>query len=258
MPEGGSERMYINEYGDAGAPKVILLAPMLVSGQELYTIMRPYFEGSYCFIAPDQGGHGRAGAYTGADSEYAGLKAWLRARGYGDIALLYGASMGATVAWRLFNDPAFAVRRTWLDGAALTEKAPFTEWLMRRMFQRRKKQLGRQPAGVPAELARMYGDDFAGRMAGNFKRLSTGEIDAICHACCHYELKKVSADRQRTLHLEYGENDMDYKLSRKALALILPEVRPVLRAGYPHCGYMAGHLREYVQEMERFLKEGQP
>ncbi|MCR4946419.1 MAG: hypothetical protein K5929_05675 [Lachnospiraceae bacterium] len=30
-------------------------------------------------------------------------------------------------------------------------------------------------------------------------------------------------------------------------------VKPVIRKGYPHCGYMAAHTKEYVEEMERFI-----
>ena len=55
--------MFINEYGDKNNPLVLLLAPMMVSGEDLYQLMHPYFERDYHYIAPDQGGHGKAGAY---------------------------------------------------------------------------------------------------------------------------------------------------------------------------------------------------
>ena len=44
--------MYMNVYGNPDDPKVILLAPMMVSGENLYELMRPYFRGDYYFIAP--------------------------------------------------------------------------------------------------------------------------------------------------------------------------------------------------------------
>lgn len=40
--------MYINEYGDPNDPKLILLAPMMVSGLDLYNLMSPYLKASYC------------------------------------------------------------------------------------------------------------------------------------------------------------------------------------------------------------------
>ncbi|WP_329886481.1 hypothetical protein [Pseudoramibacter faecis] len=58
--------MYIHEYGDKENPSVILLVSMLISGEDLYKLMSPHFKGQYHIIAPDQGGHGRAGAYISA------------------------------------------------------------------------------------------------------------------------------------------------------------------------------------------------
>ena len=39
--------MYINEYGSRSDPSIILLAPMMVSGRDLYNMMKPYFKGNY-------------------------------------------------------------------------------------------------------------------------------------------------------------------------------------------------------------------
>ena len=59
--------MFIHEYGSKEDPLVLLLAPMMVSGEDLYRLMHPYFTDNYHFIAPDQGGHGKAGAYISAE-----------------------------------------------------------------------------------------------------------------------------------------------------------------------------------------------
>ena len=62
--------MFINEYGDKNNPLVLLLAPMMVSGEDLYQLMHPFFKHEYHYVVPDQGGHGKAGAYNSADEEY--------------------------------------------------------------------------------------------------------------------------------------------------------------------------------------------
>ena len=41
-PKG--DPMFINEYGDKNDPLVLLLAPMMVSGEDLYQLMHPYFK----------------------------------------------------------------------------------------------------------------------------------------------------------------------------------------------------------------------
>lgn len=69
--------MFITEYGSRNDPTLILLAPMMVSGSDLYKLMKPFLRGRYHIIAPDQGGHGKAGAYTGAEEMAKGYHVYL-------------------------------------------------------------------------------------------------------------------------------------------------------------------------------------
>ncbi len=246
--------MYINEYGDSQNPKIILLAPMMVSGEDLYNLMGPHLKGDYFIIAPDQGGHGKAGDYISADDEYKQLKEYLMKNGYTDIKLVYGASLGVAVGWRLFMDDAFNVEHAWFDGVALSEKpSRMSEIVVSKMFKKKKKKLEKTHVEVSQSLVKWYGYDFAKMMTKNFERITLSDIDAICYACCHYDMKILTADQQRKLHLEYGEKDFDFKLSKKSLSKYMPDVKPVIRKGYPHCGYMAAHTKEYVEEMESFM-----
>ena len=245
--------MFINEYGNRKDPTVILLAPMMISGTDLYERMSPFFRGSYHIIAPDQGGHGKGGAYISADEEYRTLKDFLLETGCTDIALVYGASLGAAVAYRLFLDDAFTVRHAWLDGVALRKSARLAEWLVSRMFRKRKKRSGKRQGRPSRMLVSMYGNDFAEMMARNFERITPEDIDAICHACCHYDLKKLTEEEQEKLHLDFGEKDFDRRLSEKAIPVYMPKAETVIRPGYGHCGYMAAHPKEYAEEIEAFM-----
>lgn len=247
--------MFFHEYGSPDLPKVILLAPMMVSGEDLYQLMKPYFKGEYCIIAPDQGGHGKAGAYISADSEYQELKKYLIDKRYQNIRLVYGASLGVAVAYRLYLDPDFTVEKAWFDGVALNKNSRFAEWLMSRMFKQRKRKLAKTKVEASPSLVKMYGYDFAKMMTKNFERITPEDIDAICYACCHYDLRPFTEEQQKNLHLEYGETDPDFKLSKKGIRNYLPKVTPVIRKGYSHCGYMAVHPEEYVGELERLISD---
>jgi len=249
--------MVINEYGDRNRPLVLLLAPMMVSGTDLYQLMHPYFKNNYHFIAPDQGGHGKAAAYISADEEYRELKNYLLAEGLTEIELVYGASLGVAVGYRLFLDPDFTVHHAWFDGVALSSNARFAEWFMKKMFRSRKKKLARTKAEASPSLVRMYGYDFAKMMTKNFERITVNDIDAICHACCHYDLRRLTKEEQAKLHLDFGEKDFDLKYSRKTIPVYMPEAQLVIRPGYAHCGYMAAHTKEYTEEIESFIRRGQ-
>ena len=128
--------MFINEYGSREDPTIILLAPMMVSGADLYHLMESYFQNAYHVIAPDQGGHGKAGAYISADDEYQTLRSFLLETDCREIALVYGASLGVAVAYRLFFDPAFHIAHAWFDGVALCENARLCSGAARRLWQR--------------------------------------------------------------------------------------------------------------------------
>ncbi|MBR3358077.1 MAG: alpha/beta hydrolase [Solobacterium sp.] len=245
--------MFINEYGNRSDPTVILLAPMMISGSDLYEQMCPYLQGTYHIIAPDQGGHGKAGAYISADEEYQTLKNFLLETGCTTIDLIYGASMGVAVGYRLFMDPDFTVRHAWFDGAALKDSAGFAEWFVSRMFRIRKKLSARLQCRPSSALVKMYGREFAGLMAKNFERITPRDIDAICHACCHYELRRLTEEEQSRLHLDFGEKDFDLKISGKTIPVYMPDAAVVIRTGYAHCGYMAAHPKEYVEEIEQFI-----
>lgn len=245
--------MYINEYGNPENPKLILLAPMMISGENMHDLMMPYLKGDYFIIAPDQGGHGKAGAYISADDEYDQLKDYLEKKNYKDIKLVCGASLGVAVAWRLFLDPEFNIEHAWFDGVALSKSAKFAEFFMSKMFRKKKKMLDKTHIEASKSLVDWYGYDFAKMMTKNFEQITLNDIDAICHACCTYDLKKLSKEQQAKIHLEYGEKDFDLKLSKKSLIKYMPDVNVIIRKGYPHCGYMAAHTREYVEELEEFI-----
>jgi pimeloyl-ACP methyl ester carboxylesterase len=246
--------MFINEYGNRNDPTVILLAPMMISGSDLYDLMSPFFQGSYHIIAPDQGGHGKAEAYISADEEYQTLKSFLLETECTTIELVYGASMGVAVAYRLFMNPEFIVNHAWFDGVALKESANLAERFMRSMFRSRKRKLAKTHVEASPTLVSMYGYDFAKMMTKNFERITPADIDAICHACCHYDLRKLTYEEQKKLHLDFGEKDFDWLYSKKSIPVYMPNAELVLRHGYQHCGYMAAHPKEYVEEIERFIR----
>ena len=245
--------MFINGYGNRNDPTVILLAPMMISGSDLYVQMSPFFRGSYHIIAPDQGGHGKAGAYISADEEYKTLKNFLLETECTTIELVYGASMGVAVGYRLFFDSTFTVCHAWFDGVALKDNSNLAEQFMRRMFRSRKRKLAKTHVEASPTLVSMYGYDFARMMTKNFERITPADIDAICHACCYYDLRKLTDEEQKKLHLDFGDKDFDWMYSKKTIPVYMPKAELAIRPGYAHCGYMAAHPKEYVEEIERFI-----
>ena len=59
--------------------------------------------------------------------EYKTLKRFLLDAEYREIELVYGASLGVAIGYRIFLDPDFTVRHAWFDGVALSRNARFPE-----------------------------------------------------------------------------------------------------------------------------------
>ncbi len=245
--------MYINEYGDSSLPKVIILHPMEVTGEEIYHLILPYLKESYCFIAPDQGGHGKSGHYISLEDEVNTLKTYLLEKGYTDIRLLYAASMGVTVAYELLKDNRFHFDRFGFDGGMLAKHAPVMNRLMRMVFLK-AAHLFRKNPDATSNRVELYGEAVAGMMKENMIRLRDEDIRQICAACCHRDLIKLPVETQERMHLEWGETDFALRPSKRVLANYFPGAETVIRKGYAHCSYMAQNLEQYVAQIESYIE----
>ena len=246
--------MYIHEYGNPDLPTIILLHPMEVTGENLYNVMSPYLKRQYHIISPDQGGHGQSGPYTDCKTEAAELEKWLLEKGYTEITLLYGASMGVGTAYELLKSGKIRFKKSWFDGGAIAPNAVLMNWLMRTMFLKKLRALKKDPTKPVDNLIKMYGEEFAAMMKENFIKLSEQDITNICNACCHRELVQISPEIRKNICFEYGQSDPNLKAAKKTIKEYFPESRLIVREGYGHCGYMAFHTEEYVKELETFMQ----
>ena len=99
----------------------------------------------------------------------------------------------------------------------------------------------------------MYGYAFAKMMTRNFERITPEDIDAICYACCHYDLRQLTESEQKKLHLDFGEKDFVWTYSKKTIPVYMPKADLSIRPGYAHCAYMAAETEKYVGEIEAFI-----
>lgn len=227
---------------------------MLLSGAQLYGLLGFHFAQGYHVISPDQGGHGESGEYVSSENEYRALKLWLVQNGCTKIEFLYGASMGAATAYKLCSDPDIEVKAAWLDGACLVSKAPFTEWLLKRIFRHCKRRADKRRIDALPILDKMYGRGLARAMTDSLRRIGTHSLDAICHCCCHYDLQPLSPKMQRRLHLDFGGKEFNLRFSRKAIRSYMPGVDVTIRRGRCHCEYMARQTEGYVKDIKGFLE----
>ena len=179
---------------------------------------------------------------------------YMHAHGMFKYSVTFFIGLSSNLAYRLFFDNNFTVSHAWFDGVALCKNAGFAEQFMKKLFKSRKKKLAKNHVEASSSLVKMYGYDFAKMMTKNFERITVSDIDAICHACCHYDLRPLTDEEQKKLHLDFGEKDFDWKYSKKTIPVYMPKAEVTIRPGYPHCGYMAAETEEYVRQIEAFMR----
>ncbi len=245
--------MYMNEYGDSNAPKILGLHPMGITGENLYQALIPHLKGNYCILAPDQGGHGKSGPYSSLEEEVEALKTELSERGYSDFCLLYGASMGVTVAYELLKDPSLHFEKIWFDGAGFSEHAPRMTGAIETPFRAVLKFLKNHPDVIGRSFTKHYGPSFGAIMKENFQHLGVEDVLRVFEVFSCREMVQFPRELQERMHLEWGENDRNYKNSQKAVESYFPYADVELRGGQGHCTYMARETADYVEELEAFI-----
>ncbi|MBQ5330596.1 MAG: hypothetical protein J6F31_05030 [Oscillospiraceae bacterium] len=245
--------MFINSFGDKKDPAVVLLPPMMISGSYAYETAAPYFKGRYFIIAPDHGGHGQSERYTNVHDEYRVLKQFLMDNSIETVSLVAGFSLGAPIAYKLYIDNDFSVRKAWFDGLMFTDNPGLAEFLMRQRCHGRKSRL--EKAGTSAmvsELDSKYGKGRGDVMTSNLARMTNIDIDNMVYAYCHCDVRLFPEKKQDMIHLDYGDKDPALSASKKFMKKYMPEVKPTVRSGFGSLGYLSENTGDYIKEMEEY------
>ena len=248
--------MYMHTYGNADDPAVLLLHPMGITADKLYEIIGSRFKGEYYILVPDMGNHGMEKSdYISAENEAENICGYLKKHGITDIALLYGASMGAAVALRMISYSEIMVRSLYLDGAPIAKLgflmtrlfAPVLIW-QRGIYEKNdKKKL--------AEYIERWGDDLNDHMRETFIGFSNTSIRNISAVCVKGNMVAIPEELQRHTYMEWGKDEDFAKTSPKVAGSLYPLAHIAVRSGYNHCEYMMKKNPEYVAGIEKVIEK---
>ncbi len=227
---------------------IILLHPMGITGIELYEIFSRYIPNKERFyiISPDQGGHGAGGAYLSKKNEADCLLRWLQERHCTRIRFMFGASMGAALAYELIKRPELTIDKVWLDGASFANNA----WVFCLLFTGAYRWLIRtarkKPEKVTAFLEKLYPDYFAEMILDCCLKMDMDSAKQIFKACCDYGTVPMPEDMQHRLHIELDSGE---KSQLREIRKCFPQADIVRNPGFGHCENMARNTEIYVQRM---------
>ena len=124
--------MTIHEYGQANGEVVVLIHPSLVMW-DYFEYVIPLMRDRCRLVIPALPGYDpdSKSDFTSVERIAAELADWLTARGYGEIACVYGCSMGGSVVLRFLADRRVKVRSAVIDGGITPYQLP---WIVTRFI----------------------------------------------------------------------------------------------------------------------------
>lgn len=244
--------MVIKEYGDSSLPKIILLHPMLADGKIMLKLTEGMSE-NYCVIAPDLSGQGEdKGEFESPEKEAETLAGYLKNKGYAEIELIMGASLGAVVGMLMLADGSANYKTAVFEGAPMYENTRIVYQFMKTVFLKKKRKAEKMDIkDVREKMKKMYGF-FGGCMADNFVKISEKSLIAIVKACSDFPFPPISENTQKRIFLEVGSKDINVR-QNKVILRHYPNVHIKVREGYGHCMYLAEHFGEYGKLLEKYM-----
>lgn len=247
--------MIIRAYGNEKLPKAIALHPMMADGASMVKLAGKLQE-KYCIIAPDLSGQGDdTGDFESAEKEADTLYTYLKEKGWLEIPLIYGASLGAAVGLELLAKPGIKAGTVVFDGCPLYKNAFLIRPLLTFVFLKKHGKAVANPGISVERMTQIYGPLFGPGMGKSFERMSEKSIRNIIAACSKCAFHQYSAETEEHLHFEYGSGDSDLKGAKKNLPKQYPAATLTVRDGYAHCQYMSSLEEAYGEVLKKYMEK---
>ena len=244
--------MIMHTYGREGAPVILMLQPMGISAEMLYKILGSKFKGDYHILIPDMGGHGdEIGEFISADIEAEHALLYLKAAGISEIALLYGASIGAAVALRMLDVPELKVNNIFLDSAPVARFGYAVRKAFGPAVRMQRAVYMKNDVKMKRQIEAQWGKELGDHISRNFEAFSKKTLTNMVNSCAQGNMPSIPQEQQRHTFMEWGENDVFARISPKVVSYLYPDVNICVRPGYQYCEFMVKYTDRYVAFLDK-------
>ena len=243
--------MRIHTCGDPGDPVVLLIHPMLITGEQMVEHFGKKLPGKYCFIAADQGGHGEDTSVFTPRKDALELKQFLQDRGIREVELLYAASMGGVTAMPLLSLGGLYYKTVCLDGIPLGRNNGVKGLLSIIGYLAARKKAAEDPSSLAKSLSSVYGEELGMSMAKQLGRLSPKNVVRILKACLDGCGVPVDPSVCGSLTFEWGENEINRSKGEPLAKRLYPRSRVRIIPGSRHCERLGKEPESLAQDIRR-------
>ena len=248
----GEMTMIIHTDGDPKSPVILLLHPMLLSGQMMIDLLGKKIPGTYYLIAPDQAGHGEEeGNPFTPKQDVEELCRFLKEKEISEIELLFAASMGGATAMEFMRTADIPIRNVHLDGIPLADEGFFRQKIDTFVTLQALKKTKKDTAFLNKMLVPIYGEQLAESMAKQMSRLNAENIRQISKTCSRGCAVELEPDRFGQVVFEWGEKEVNIRKGKPLVEKMYPWARILVREGLDHCEYLGKHPEAYAKELNQ-------
>ena len=237
--------MKFNTYGSPESPCALLLHTMFTTGA-LFDELRPALEERFFLAVPTLDGYepGEDGDYPETGAELDWIEAFLLECGVRELAVAAGSSLGAMLAWALWNRGNIPIRRLVLD-------SPPFGWddAVARENTEGFWQLAQAVRAAPPEETTVFEEHygrFGPMMRASCAAASYDTLRRSCETCFGPRLPERIASNGTEIVLVYGDQDPNYQEKRQELEG-RSDLKLLLEPGYGHCGFLMRRPLEFAR-----------
>lgn len=236
--------MQITTYGTAEHPAILLLHTMFTTGA-MFEKFIPALQDQFFVVIPTLDGYDPEtdADYPGADEELEQIEAFLQKNNIRALAAATGSSLGAMLAWRLWQRGQVSIRRLVLDSPPFGWDAAVAQQNAKLFWQ--LVQAVRAAPHTPCIFDKRYGE-FGPMMRRSCTRLTETTIRRSCESCFGPRLPEQLSPGETKILLVYGEDDPNYQSQKNPLKA-QSQLTLVVKPGCGHCDFLMRNPLQFAE-----------
>jgi len=253
--------MTFYEYGIQNEKTLVLIHPSIVYS-DFFEYVVPLLQKDFHVIVPAMPGYDKTkpqSNYTSVEQIAAGIEQWLLDRGICSPDVVYGCSMGGSIALRMVANQNVRIQYAIMDGGITPYKAPwvFTRWIA---FKDWAMMMLGKAGGIKFLEKAFATDDYTEEdllyIADVFDFVSSRTIWNTFDSCNNYELPKLIQNPLSSCYtsVEYwygekekGERKKDFTFMKKNY----PGIEFVEMKGLGHAGMATLRPEEFAERIKQ-------
>ena len=255
-----SDPMTIHEFGKENNEIIVLIHPSVVMW-DYFEYVIPLLEEKYHLVIPAIPGYDPdvKNDFTSVEEISAKLEEWLIGNDLGDVACLYGCSMGGSIVVRMLADNRLSIRSAVIDGGITPYQLP---WIITRFIAVKDflliytGKIGGAKLLEKAFSTDVLSEEDVQYEAKVLKMISARTIWRTFESCNNYSMPKDI--RTDCKHIEYWIAEKELK-DRRTDVIYIKRVFPhtIFRKirDMGHGGMAPFHPELFAREIERACRE---